>query len=125
MSVADLIGRLGRTFDWEDEMPVTTDRMQKLQQMLEKEPNDTFLLYALALEHKKAGSYPQALIYLSRVLQKDPSYCVAYQQAGQVHELAGDVESAKRAYHDGIAAAQKKGDHHAAEEMQSALQMLD
>jgi predicted Zn-dependent protease len=106
-------------------MAVTSDRMQKLQQMLEREPNDTFLLYALALEHKKGGAYADALDYLSRVLQKDPGYCVAYQQAGQVHELAGDNEAARRAYQDGIAAALRKGDHHAAEEMQSALQMLE
>ena len=37
-------------------MPVPiTDRMQKLQSMLQRDPNDTFLLYAIALEHKKAG----------------------------------------------------------------------
>src|SRR5689334_14336990 len=106
-------------------MAAITERMQKLQKMLEREPNDTFLLYALALEYKRGGTYVEALSYLSRVLQKDPEYCVAYQQAGQVHELAGDIEAARRAYRDGIAAALRKGDHHAAEEMQSALQMLE
>ena len=34
-----------------------TDRMQTLQQMLAKDPNDTFLLYAIALEHKKIADY--------------------------------------------------------------------
>jgi Tfp pilus assembly protein PilF len=109
----------------EDLMPVISERMQKLQQMLEKEPNDAFLLYALALEHKKGGTYSEALRLLGQVVQNDPTYCVAHQQAAQVHELAGNVESAKRAYRDGIAAAQKKGDHHATEEMESALHMLE
>ena len=82
-------------------------------------------LYALALEHKKMGGYPQALELLGRVVQKDPGYCVAYQQEGQVNELAGDLEAARKAYREGIAAAQRKGDHHAKEEMQAALSMLE
>jgi Flp pilus assembly protein TadD len=102
-----------------------TDRMQKLREMLEREPDDLFLLYALSMEHKKAGNHSEALKLLHRVQQKDPGYCVAYQQAAQVHEQAGDVAAARQAYRDGIAAAEKKGDHHAKEEMQAALSMLE
>jgi Tfp pilus assembly protein PilF len=101
------------------------DRMIKLQQMLEKQPNDTFLLYALAMEHKKSGTYADALNFLSRVIGKDPAYCAAYHQAAQIHELAGDLGAARKAYRDGIAAADRKGDFHAKEEMQSALSMIE
>jgi tetratricopeptide (TPR) repeat protein len=104
---------------------VTSERMQSLQRMLQKEPDDLFLLYAIGLEHKKAGEFADALEYLDRVLKKDPLYCVAYQQMGQVHEMAGDVEAAKRAYRDGIASALRKGDLHAKEEMEGALAMLE
>ena len=99
--------------------------MQSLKRMLQKEPNDLFLLYAIALEHKKAGDFADALKYLTEVLKKDALYCVAYQQAAQVHELAGNVAAAKKAYRDGIAAAMRKGDLHAKEEMESALAMLE
>ena len=98
--------------------------MTKLQHMLQKEPHDAFLLYAMALEYKKIGSYHQALQYLGRVLQQDAGYCVAYLQCGQVHELTGDLNAARDAYRTGIAAAKKKGDSHAAEEMQSALEAI-
>ena len=101
------------------------ERMKSLQTMLQKEPDDLFLLYAIALEHKKAGDFADALGYLDRVLKKDALYCVAYQQAAQVQELAGDMLAAKKAYGDGIAAAQRKGDLHAKEEMESALAMLE
>jgi len=101
------------------------ERMKSLQTMLQKEPDDLFLLYAIALEHKKAGEFADALRYLDQVVTKDALYCVAYQQAAQVHEMAGDVEAAKKAYRDGMAAAARKGDLHAKEEMEAALGMLE
>lgn len=106
-------------------MPVTTERMQKLREMLDKQPNDVFLLYALALEHKKLGEFPQALEHLKRVLDNDPNYYVAYQQAGQVHELNSDPESARKAYQTGIEVATRKGDNHARQEMEAALMMVE
>ena len=87
---------------------LTSERMKSLQRMLQKEPDDLFLLYAIALEHKKADEFADALQYLERVVNKDPLYCVAYQQAAQVHELAGNVAAAKQAYQAGIAAASRK-----------------
>jgi Tfp pilus assembly protein PilF len=106
-------------------MNIMSERMSALKRMLEKEPDDLFLLYAIALEHKKAGEFADALRWLGEVLKRDPLYCVAYQQAGQVHESAGEVEAAKGAYRDGIAAAARKGDLHAKEEMEGALGMLE
>ena len=103
---------------------VSSERMKSLQAMLQKEPDDLFLLYAIALEHKKAAEFADALRYLGEVLKRDALYCVAYQQMAQVHELAGDVAAAQKAYQDGIAAAGRKGDLHAKEEMESALAML-
>ncbi|HEV8379681.1 MAG TPA: hypothetical protein VGP99_12585 [Tepidisphaeraceae bacterium] len=103
---------------------VSSERMQSLQRMLQKEPDDLFLLYAIALEHKKAREFADALKYLDQVLRNDPLYCVAYQQMAQVHESAGNVEAARKAYRDGIAAAQRKGDLHSKEEMENALSML-
>ena len=102
-----------------------SDRLEKLQQMLVKSPADTFLLYAIAQEHKKSADYPAALDYFNRVLAQDPGYCVAYHQAALTYEMAGDNESAKKWYRDGIAAADKKGDQHAKEEMLAALSMIE
>jgi Tfp pilus assembly protein PilF len=93
--------------------------------MLERDPNDTFLTYAIALEHKKAGHHAEAIEWFHKVLAKDPSYCVAYHMAGQTHEDAGEIDAAKRAYRDGIAAAAKCGDAHAMGEMQAALNFIE
>lgn len=102
-----------------------SQRLEKLLLMLQKEPNDTFLLYGIAMEHKKADNLPAALEFLGKVTQLDELYCYAYHQQGLIHELAGDIEAARRAYRDGIAAARRKGDAHAQSEIESALGMIE
>ena len=99
--------------------------MEKLRQMLEREPNDTFLLYGIAMEHKKANDAPAALEFLDRVTQLDPGYCYAYHQKGLVHESQGDTDAAKQAYREGIQAAVKKADDHARSEIEAALSMIE
>jgi Flp pilus assembly protein TadD len=100
------------------------ERLQQLQSMLEKNPNDAFLLYALGLEHKKAGALEEALRFLDRAIAADSGYCYAYYQRGQVLEQAGRTADARQAYRDGVAAATRVGDTHAAGELQGALDML-
>jgi len=102
-----------------------SERLQKLLTMLEKEPKDAFLLYGVGMEYKKADDFPRALEYLRKVVQIDSGYCYAYHQQGLIHEAAGDVEAAKAAYRDGIAAARKKGDAHAQGEIEAALAMIE
>jgi tetratricopeptide (TPR) repeat protein len=100
------------------------DRLVQLLAMLEKEPNDPFLLYGIAMEYKKQNNLITALEYFSRTLSADAGYCYAYFQMGQVNESTGDIAAAKKAYNDGIIAARKKGDAHAESEISGALDML-
>ena len=102
-----------------------SERLEKLQRMLEREPDDPFLLYGIALEHKKLGDSEKAIEFLDRTIARDAGCCYAYHQKGLVYESAGDVESAKRAYRAGVAAAEKKGDAHAKEEIAAALAMIE
>jgi tetratricopeptide (TPR) repeat protein len=102
-----------------------TDRMQKLEGMLEANPGDAFLLFAMGMEHKKVGNTEEAIRWFNKTLEKDPGYCVAYHQTALTHEDAGNIESAKVAYREGIEVARKKGDHHAAEEMEAALALIE
>ena len=104
---------------------MTSDRLQKLEQMLQREPNDTFLVYGLAMEYKKLAQPDKALEMFNRVIQLDPGYCYAYHQKGLVYESQGDAAAARQSYRDGIAAAEKTGDAHAREEIAAALAMLE
>jgi len=98
--------------------------MEQLCGMLERSPKDAFLLYAVALEHKKLGELREAIEYLNKVLEVDPGYCYAYHQRGLVYELLGDLESARRSYREGIDAATKANDAHARGEIEAALGMI-
>jgi Tfp pilus assembly protein PilF len=105
--------------------PQTNDRLAKLHQMLAREPNDTFLLYGIALEHKKLNDPTKAVEYLDRVIALDPGYCYAYHQKGLVYESSGDLDAAKQSYRAGVDAARKKGDAHAQGEIEAALAMIE
>lgn len=102
-----------------------SERLDKLSKMLEREPNDTFLIYGLALEHKKLGDHARSIELLDRVIQLDPGYCYAYHQKGLAFEATGDEESARSAYRAGIDAAKRKGDAHAQGEIEAALSMIE
>ena len=101
----------------------TSDKLQKLQQMLAKEPRDAFLLYGIGMELKKLKDFGRAIAHFGRVIEVDPGYCYAYFQRGQTHELLGQSEAAKQSYREGIDAAERAGDAHAKEELQATLEM--
>jgi tetratricopeptide (TPR) repeat protein len=101
-----------------------SDKLPKLQAMLEKQPNDPFLLYGIALEYKKTNAPARAIEFLDRCIAADQNYCYAYFQRGQVCEMAGDTDAARKSYEDGIVAAKRAGDAHAQGEIEGALQML-
>jgi tetratricopeptide (TPR) repeat protein len=103
----------------------TNERLTKLQTLLERDPNDTFLLYGIALEHKKLGEIAPAIEFLDRVIQLDPGYCYAYHQKGLAYESTGDMDAAKAAYQAGIESARRKGDAHAQGEIEAALSMIE
>ena len=103
----------------------SSDKLKTLQQMLEKQPRDAFLLYGLGMEYKKLKDYARAIEHFHRVVEVDPSYCYAYFQRGQTQELLGQLEAAKASYRAGIEAARRAGDAHAKEELQVALEMVE
>jgi len=105
-------------------MPTMSERLEKLHKLLERDPNDPFVLYGIALEHKKLGDANSAIEFLDRTIAADSGYCYAYYQKGQVQEMLGDAAAARETYQKGIAAAKSKGDDHAAGEIEAALAML-
>ena len=59
-------------------MPNT--RLDQLQAMLQEEPGDKFLRYAIALEHKRGGEMEQAIAGLEALVKEDPKYIPPYYQ---------------------------------------------
>jgi len=102
-----------------------SDRLGQLLAMLGRQPNDRFLLYAVAMEYKKLGENSLAIEYFNRTIEADCNYCYAYYQRGQVQQLAGQIEQARLSYRQGIQAAARAGDEHARAELESALQLIE
>ncbi len=96
----------------------------QLRKLLERSPDDAFLTYALAMEHKKAGELDEALRLLSRTTSLDANYAYAHFQRGQIYEGRNDVPAARDAYAAGVAAAQRAGDAKGAGEIGGALAAL-
>jgi tetratricopeptide (TPR) repeat protein len=65
-----------------------------------------------------------AIERFAELISSDPEYVPAYLQYGQALERAGKADEAKFVYTNGIAAATRKGDQHAASELSGALDLL-
>ena len=101
------------------------DRVAKLKAFLEKDPDDSFTRYALALEYASQGDYQIAIAYLQELLHRDPDYVAAYQQLAVSFAGLGKRKEAVEILGKGIAVATKQGDLHARNEMQEALDELN
>jgi tetratricopeptide (TPR) repeat protein len=101
-----------------------SERLEKLQILLERQPNDPFLLYGMGLELKKLGRTDDALASLDKVTAVDPGYCYAHHQKGLIYEANGRLDEAIAAYRAGIDAAIRAGDAHAKDEIEAALAMI-
>ena len=100
------------------------NRLESLLNLLKKEPEDSFLLYGVALEYMSANNFEDAEEYFKKLLTNDSGYVPAYMQYAQLKEKQNDMESTKDLYKKGIQIAKETGDKHAAKEMEDFLDEL-
>jgi len=96
-----------------------------ISEMLEKNPKDTFLNYAAALEHKKDEEIDKAIKIFKRIVDIDPDYLPTYYQLGKLLEQTGHTDQAIRIYQRGKVLARAKNDVKAVGELSEALLILD
>lgn len=94
-----------------------TDRLAQLLKFHDSDPADTFATYGIAMEHVKAGDTDSALAWLDKTLAIDGDYAYAWYQKAAALVASGRTEEAKPVIEDGLAAAKRSGDTHAAEEL--------
>lgn len=99
-------------------------RLEKLEALLKKEPDDAFLNFGLAMELAKAARFDESINQFNRTIELDPNYIAAYFQKGRTFISMGDEDRAKHALQDGIRQANLCGETHAAGEMQDLLATL-
>ncbi|MDB4638157.1 MAG: tetratricopeptide repeat protein [Planctomycetaceae bacterium] len=99
-------------------------RKEILLTMLETDPDDPFLHYALGKEYLSCGERTAAIEKLRHVLERFPNYHAAHFQLGQVLAEDGESSQAIEIVKAGIIAAQQDGDQHAVSEMTGFLDTL-
>jgi predicted Zn-dependent protease len=95
-----------------------------LEYLLESEPDDVFLQYALAKACMSEGDVETGLIKFQAVIDLHPDYVPAYFQKGQALAERGKPAEARDVLTQGIHAARRTGDRHAESEMREFLEML-
>jgi Flp pilus assembly protein TadD len=103
---------------------MNSNRLEILKGMVEQNPGDSFLRYGLAMEHRNAGDLEGAVREFRALMEANPDYGPAYFHGGQTLERLGRIDEARRWYEKGVEVTTRKGDHHASQEMQAALDML-
>ena len=100
-------------------------RIEKLKEMITKDPNDSFSRYALALEYNGINEPLTAIEILEELIKRDEKYIAAYHQLGQLLGKMNKTQEAKKAYRKGIDLAQEANDDKAVREMREELEELE
>jgi Tfp pilus assembly protein PilF len=100
------------------------ERIAKLKEFLQTNPDDSFVQHALALEYVKAGDDAEARKLFENILMKDENYIGSYYHLGKLLERNDEKESALRWYELGMLKARENGDMHAYNELQAACEDL-
>lgn len=102
-----------------------SSRMEQLQKMLEAEPHDSFLNYALALEYGKANDIITAIQLIEKLIERDKNYLGAYYQLGKYYELVKQSDAAITSYKKGIEIAIQQKNRKTQQELNEALLQLE
>ena len=93
--------------------------------MYKKNPTDSFLAFAAAVEHNMAGNRKRAIEIYETIIDEDPNYVDAYYKLGKMFENSDKIEKAKTAYKAGKVIASKVKNPKAMGELTEALMFLD
>lgn len=104
---------------------MSNNRLDMITEMLVKNPDDTFLNYAAALENKKRNKPKKAISIFKKIVNMDPDYLATYYQLGKLLEEVGKTEEAVEVYKRGRELAKKTKDVKAMGELSEALMILD
>src|SRR5690349_21241146 len=98
------------------------DRISKLKEFLQANPNDNFVQHALALEYVKLGEDEQAKEVFENILTKDENYIGSYYHLAKLMERMELRDDAIKWYEQGIKKAKELGDKHAYNELMAAYE---
>lgn len=103
---------------------IRMDKIAMLSEILAEHPTDAFTRYGLAMAYASEGRNDDALREFATTIEHNPDYVPAFQMAAQTLLKLGRNEEAKQRLEDGLGAAARTNNAHAASEMQAMLDDL-
>jgi Tfp pilus assembly protein PilF len=98
-------------------------RISQLKKLLEQEPADSFLLYALATEYVSLHDDRTALEYFTKLLHHDPDYAGTYYHLGKLYLRNNQPDLAEKTFREGMSRTMGK-DAKAYRELQEAFNQM-
>ena len=102
-----------------------SSRLEQLLAMLQEDPKDSFLRYAVAVEYAAAGNHREAITRIESLVADQPDYLGAYYKLGQLHEQTGDAEKALDVYKRGAVVAKQQNNTKTLGELNTAILLLE
>jgi tetratricopeptide (TPR) repeat protein len=102
----------------------TNAKLAALSEILAADPANAFARYGLAMEHNAQGDTARALTEFIALIAHNPDYVPAYQMSAQTLAKLGRNDEAILRLKEGLTAAERTGNAHAASEMQAMLDDL-
>ncbi len=99
-------------------------RREKLEAMLKAEPDDAFLRYGLAGEYDNEGRFDEAVALYRGLMSDTPPHVPSFFRCAQLFVREDRITEARTLLRDGIEAARREGNAHAAGEMAELLASL-
>jgi len=98
--------------------------IEQIQRLLTSEPDDSFLLYALAQELANTDHHAEAVAQYDLCLAGDPLSCYAYFHKARSLSALGQDDQAADTIRKGLEAAKQVGDAKALDELTHLLDDL-
>ena len=98
--------------------------IERLEAALASGTDSAALRFGLASACFKEGRFEEARSHAGIAVQLDPDYSAAWRLLGRACSETGDVTAARKAFEQGIAVAQERGDMQLVKEMRVFLRRL-
>lgn len=95
-------------------------KLDQIQILLQTNPKDNFLRFALAKEYEKIKKYQAAREVYEEIVGDSPDYIGTYYHLGKILEKLDEPAAAFKTYTDGMAKAKELGENHARNELAGA-----
>ncbi len=100
-------------------------KLDKLKDLVEKNPAEAFVRYGLALEYRTLGLEESARDCFEQLIEENPDYVPTYLQFGQLLIELGEDDRAREVLRRGVEVARQQEDVKASSELSEALEELE